>query len=203
MACKHSHLPLLLLTPPPPPPSDANDIFQGQLGDCWLLSAIASLTTQPWLLENVFLTREWNPRGKYDVRLYSIPTSSFVTVTVDDHIPVRKSDLQPLFTKPKGNEMWVMILEKAFAKFIGSYELIEGGQPLFALQTLTGGAVFKFNFESSSGVWNRLEMKVKLERGKKADVRFGLAATKKKLDSNEMYDLLAHYHRYTDRGLSS
>jgi hypothetical protein len=90
-----------------------------------------------------------------------------------------------------------MILEKAFAKFIGSYELIEGGQPLFALQTLTGGTVFKFNYESSSEVWNRLEMKVKLERGKKADVRFGLAATKKKLDSNEMYELLAHYHRYS------
>jgi hypothetical protein len=118
-----------------------------------------------------------------------------VTVTVDDQIPVSSSDHLPVFTKPHGNEMWVMILEKAFAKFIGSYALIEGGHPLFGLQTLTGGTVYKFSYDSATEGWKRLEMKVSLERGKKPDIRFGLAATKKKLDSNEMYDLIARYHR--------
>ena len=40
------------------------DISQGQLGDCWLQSAIASLSVNPNCLENIFLTKEFNPRGK-------------------------------------------------------------------------------------------------------------------------------------------
>ena len=34
--------------------------------------------------------------------------------------------------------MWPLLLEKAFAKFRGSYSAIEGGLPLDALKTLTG-----------------------------------------------------------------
>ena len=39
---------------------------------------------------------------------------------------------------PNGNELWVMVLEKMFAKFMGSYAATEGGYPLFAMQTITG-----------------------------------------------------------------
>lgn len=34
--------------------------------------------------------------------------------------------------------MWPLLLEKAFAKFMGSYAAIEGGDPVKALTTLTG-----------------------------------------------------------------
>jgi hypothetical protein len=188
---------------------EANDIYQGQLGDCWLLSAIASLTVKPSLIENLFLTREFNPRGKYQFRFYDSPTSAFTTVTIDDYIPVDASTEEPVFSAPHGNECWVMLLEKAFAKYMGSYSAIEGGYPLFALHTITGGMVYKFKYEPdktlqngspSSGMWKRLEMKVNRNgqaTGTKGtlDIRFCVAATKKKLDSAAMYDLLAKYHR--------
>jgi hypothetical protein len=43
-------------------------------------------------------------------------------VVVDDYVPVGNNS-HPLFAKPtKKNEIWVMILEKCWAKLFGSYE---------------------------------------------------------------------------------
>ena len=42
-------------------------------------------------------------------------------MVVDDHFPCSKKSGQPLFAKPKDQELWVMIYEKAFAKYCGSY----------------------------------------------------------------------------------
>ena len=38
----------------------------------------------------------------------------------DDKIPCSARSGKPLFTQNHGNEMWVMLMEKAFAKFVGS-----------------------------------------------------------------------------------
>ena len=56
-----------------------------------------------------FLTR----RGKYKIRLYDI-SWGWRTITVDDLIPTRHG--QPIFAKPNGKELWVVLLEKAIAK---------------------------------------------------------------------------------------
>ena len=39
-----------------------------------------------------------------------------VIVKVDDRIPCKKGTKRPHFMKPNGNEMWALILEKAYAK---------------------------------------------------------------------------------------
>ena len=39
----------------------------------------------------------------------------------------------------KSNEWWVPLCEKAYAKFNGSYDNIDGGQEKWALCELTGG----------------------------------------------------------------
>lgn len=53
-------------------------------------------------------------RGKYSVRLFDITQNRWRTITVDDNIPTRNGN--PIFAKPNGKELWVVLLEKAVAK---------------------------------------------------------------------------------------
>ena len=61
-------------------------------------------------------------------------------VVVDDWIPCEARGKPAFATSRKGNELWVSILEKAYAKLHGSYEALEGGLVQDALVDLTGGA---------------------------------------------------------------
>jgi len=45
-------------------------------------------------------------------------------VVVDDYFPCYSNSSNPIFARPNGNEIWVMILEKACAKVHGSYNNI-------------------------------------------------------------------------------
>jgi len=61
-------------------------------------------------------------------------------VIVDDRIPVRGRT--PLYSRGNGNELWVLLLEKAWAKLYGSYGQIEAGLTREALHDLTGNVFF-------------------------------------------------------------
>jgi calpain-15 len=57
-------------------------------------------------------------------------------VQVDDWIPVMNG--KPLSVDSKSEELWCILLEKAWAKLHGSYQRIEGGLPSNALFAITG-----------------------------------------------------------------
>lgn len=44
----------------------------------------------------------------------------------------------PLFGRPKGSKVWALLLEKAMAKFVGSYAFLSGGSEPYALTAFTG-----------------------------------------------------------------
>mmetsp|Transcript_53234 Transcript_53234/g.134039 ORF Transcript_53234/g.134039 Transcript_53234/m.134039 type:complete len:680 (-) Transcript_53234:1258-3297(-) len=122
---------------------EPSDLLQGSLGDCWLLAAFASVAEFPGCVEDLFVTKEYNPAGQYTVRLFDVSSGEWVDMTFDDHIPceVKKwwqKGGKPLFAQPAGNELWCLLLEKAFAKFCGGYGKLSGGFTPYAWQCMTG-----------------------------------------------------------------
>ena len=114
-----------------------SDVAQGGLGDCWLLAALATLSEKPQLIQQCFLTLNFNPRSKYELRLYDRSTKTFKKIIIDDFIPCTSSGT-PIYTHLNSNEMWPLLLEKAFAKMRGGYGKLNGGLPLDAMETMTG-----------------------------------------------------------------
>ena len=61
-----------------------------------------------------------------------------VTITIDDFLPF-ETDKRTIYTSVGDDKsVWGPLLEKAFAKFHGSYEAIASGTPERALNTLAG-----------------------------------------------------------------
>lgn len=68
---------------------------------------------------------------------------------VDDWIPCESPGKPAFSTSRKGNEMWVSLLEKAYAKLHCSYEALEGGLVQNALVDLTGGSGEEIDMRSA------------------------------------------------------
>lgn len=66
-------------------------------------------------------------------------------VVIDDYFPCQ--DGEPCFSKANGNELWVLILEKAWAKLHGCYERIEAGHAHNVMTDLTGAPSFDIDIE--------------------------------------------------------
>jgi Calpain family cysteine protease len=136
------------------------------LGDCFWVSAINVLAqNHPEVLQ-----RAIKPAGdnRYTVTLYeSGPKGSApkpVALTVDLSVPSKSG--QPLYMSARTpNELWPLVLEKAYAEWKGSFEDIVGGMSANAFEALTGkpaayfpvtndmvpSAVFKQVAKASSG----------------------------------------------------
>ncbi|PON98045.1 Peptidase C2, calpain family [Trema orientale] len=126
--------------------ANPSDVCQGRLGDCWFLSAVAVLTEVSRISE-VIITPEYNDEGIYTVRFCI--QGEWVPVVVDDWIPCESLGKPAFATSRKGNELWVSLLEKAYAKLHGSYEALEGGLVQDALVDLTGGAGEEIDMRSA------------------------------------------------------
>lgn len=152
-----------------------NDIDQGQLGDCWLLCSIAALAEFPEKVRDIFChpVSETAAAKEQAIGAYRVTLNKhgwWHILVVDDYLPVVGQ--KPCFAKDVQDlcELWVSLLEKAYAKLHGSYAAITGGDALQALQDLTGYPVNRFDEE-----WEQMV----------ADRQKGM----------EMFDALLHYDK--------
>eukprot|EP00900_Chrysochromulina_parva_P012449 jgi/Chrpa1/21204/Chrysochromulina_OHIO_Genome00006541-RA len=118
----------------------AGDVAQGELGDCYLLGAMSSIASRNLLgplIKPGVDPRECINKGFITFLLYKF--GEWVEVSVDTLIPCNEES-QPIFAHGKDpSELWVPLLEKAYAKLHGSYEALDGGSVSAALVDLTGG----------------------------------------------------------------
>lgn len=125
---------------------EPSDIVQGMLGDCYFLSAISAIAENENRIKRIFLQRQVTKSGAYCVALCL--NGMWEEVVVDDYFPCHKVNKTPAFNSSKKNEIWVMLLEKAWAKVHGGYINIDGGLTREALHDLTGApATTYFNDE--------------------------------------------------------
>ena len=121
---------------------EKDDIIQGSLGNCYFLSAIASLSKYPNLIEKLFFFKEKSDEHCYGC--YFRINGIWKLVLLDDYIPCLNKDFA--FTHTNGNELWVILLEKAWAKLNGNYARIIGGDPHEIFEVLTNAYCEKFMF---------------------------------------------------------
>lgn len=114
-------------------------IIQGDLEDCYLLSALSVLAKNPSTLKNLFLVHEYNDFGLYGMCFYC--DGEWRSVFVDDQFPVSTKTGKLVFAHSfNEKELWVPILEKCYAKLYNGYNRIIGGLVHESFKDLTGGA---------------------------------------------------------------
>lgn len=96
-----------------------HDIFQGVLGDCFMIAAIMGITYNKELLSHVIprdnACKKNMNIGAYHFRFWQL--GEWYDIVIDDYLPVNKNyDL--FFTRnlTYQNEFWIPLFEKAVAK---------------------------------------------------------------------------------------
>ncbi|XP_025950530.1 calpain-13 isoform X3 [Dromaius novaehollandiae] len=124
------------------------DIMQGEIGDCWMLAALGSLTLQKRFLENVLPKDQGfqnDYAGIFHFRFWHF--GDWVDVVIDDRLPLLNG--RYLSVHPRtSNEFWPSLLEKAYAKLRGSYQNLHGGYISDALVDFTGGVQLQFSLKN-------------------------------------------------------
>lgn len=100
------------------------------------MSAFSVVALYPALLRKLFVLAD-PKQGKYIIRLYK--DGKWKLVTIDDRIPCNREGYPAFGHNTNKSEIWVVILEKAVAKLLGSYEALHGGYLEEGIALLTGG----------------------------------------------------------------
>jgi hypothetical protein len=127
---------------------DPSDIEQGQVGNCWLLSGIASLAEFDGAVRRLFRKTKYLDQMPFDdgrpniytIPLWDLPTWKEVDIVVDERLCAMADGSRKLLgAKPsEDGELWVCYLEKALAAHCGGWDKIDGGQCTHAWALLTG-----------------------------------------------------------------
>jgi hypothetical protein len=120
-----------------------SDVRQGYLGDCYFVAGLAALAQKDpqLILQSIAELGD----GTFAVRLYDsgVLGTTAKYYRIDGDLPVWSAgSTSPVFAKlsSDGAELWVGLLEKAFALDRGGYDAIQGGFPSTTYAAIAGAA---------------------------------------------------------------
>ena len=186
--------------------SSMDDIIQGNLGDCYFLSALGSLCAYPDFFNKLFHIKEKTKEHVYGIYIYI--NGKWELILVDDYFPYQGSRFKQFVFGASGqNELWVSLIEKAWAKVNGCYAKIAcGGEPNEVFDVLTEAFSEKhsINKNTKENIWKILEE----GQGKGYVMTAGTSGDVNNLDIEEMglspahaYTFLKTYKVNTDNGI--
>ncbi|MHC5824211.1 MAG: C2 family cysteine protease, partial [Nostoc sp.] len=130
--------------------NSADDIKQGNLGDCYYLATLSSIAQEkPNYIQNMFID---NGDNTFTARFFNNGVANYVTV--DRYLPTNAYG-QLIYASPgssynnSSNELWVTLAEKAYAQLgelgwsrpgytTNAYSSIEGGWMDYVTRQVTG-----------------------------------------------------------------
>ncbi|EFO84344.1 hypothetical protein CRE_20461 [Caenorhabditis remanei] len=133
-------------------PTLSNDVFQMGVGNCALVAALSSVSSNRQLLRNMFPTSTVSVYGVYRVRL--CVDGEWKMILVDDWFPHRND--REWITVATNNLLWAPLVEKAIAKVRGGYSKLIGFPSIDTYSLLTGAPTTRYYFEKRPSIlsWN-------------------------------------------------
>lgn len=115
----------------------------------------SSFAEVPERVKARFITKRVNACGIYAISLFV--NGQEHAVVVDDHFVINDYG-SPKFAQMLRGKLWVMLLEKAWAKLHGSYWRTDGGYPTHAFLHLSGKPAYSLDNkkEDTEDLWNRI-----------------------------------------------
>ena len=166
---------------------EVEDIHQGDIGNCYFLSSISAIAEYGERFFDVFITKSRVENGCYQIKflLNGIPK----IICVDDNFPCRSNRKIWNVANSGPMEIWVQILEKAWAKVNGSYASTIAGLPSEAFSVLTEAPCFSY-------INRKFDQKEMWDIIKEADQNDYIICTNSKGDVQELTGIVKG-HAYT------
>lgn len=174
---------------------DVCAVCRGASGEAWLLSAVASVAARG-SLHHLFESLERTARGKYILRLFDGAHQRWQRITLDDRVPCEREAydeekrFKPIFLNSKDNDLFLLLIEKAFAKVLGGYHRLKEGSTAWALSAMTGDQTRIF-VRAEDGSWARKELEEELDdAGERSLSLFGTGV---ELSPEVLFEVLRKY----------
>ena len=145
--------------------STIDDIQQGNIGDCYFLSSVGALCEKNDIFTQLFYTQKKSSQNIYGIYLFL--NGRWKLVLIDDFFPYLAKDMrfkQLFFSLSFQNEIWVSLIEKAWAKVNGCYANIGcGGYCYEAFDVLTEAYTEHISIDKKKGdeLWKKMEDSLK------------------------------------------
>eukprot|EP00826_Nyctotherus_ovalis_P011080 TRINITY_DN12890_c0_g1_i18.p1 TRINITY_DN12890_c0_g1~~TRINITY_DN12890_c0_g1_i18.p1 ORF type:complete len:779 (-),score=225.59 TRINITY_DN12890_c0_g1_i18:141-2477(-) len=131
-------------------------VMQGQINNCYIVDVLTSLALVPERIEKLLPKTTDESMETFEVNVYA--KNQPTTIKVDGYFPYLASCQSLAFARSGAPELWCMILEKAWAKHLGSYSATVALHPASAFKFFTGSPTVTLSVPkvSEEELWNSL-----------------------------------------------